>query len=128
MPYCPSCRSEYRAGTTSCADCGEKLVEALPEEKDRPLGERVDIYVCSSQPLATRVLAVLEDGGIGGLVRFRGSTAFPMTAGTENQHIIAVREDDAASAIELIRAAIADEVIDDDGELLTPEADVTEQE
>lgn len=29
--YCPSCRSEYRAGITTCQPCGVALVEALPE-------------------------------------------------------------------------------------------------
>lgn len=32
MPYCPECRSEYRAGFTHCKTCvgGPALVEALP--------------------------------------------------------------------------------------------------
>ena len=29
MPFCPSCRSEYRPGVETCADCGETLVDAL---------------------------------------------------------------------------------------------------
>jgi hypothetical protein len=32
LPYCPRCRSEYRAGFTRCADCGLDLVDELPEE------------------------------------------------------------------------------------------------
>src|SRR5688572_15037076 len=32
MPYCPNCRSEYRAGFTSCKACGGlALVDELPE-------------------------------------------------------------------------------------------------
>jgi len=32
MPFCPSCRAEYKAGTASCADCGDALVdEGSPE-------------------------------------------------------------------------------------------------
>jgi hypothetical protein len=30
MPFCPACRSEYRAGFVRCADCGATLVETLP--------------------------------------------------------------------------------------------------
>ncbi|HLY73726.1 MAG TPA: hypothetical protein VKU80_06365, partial [Planctomycetota bacterium] len=29
MPFCPQCRSEYRAGFDRCADCGAGLVEQL---------------------------------------------------------------------------------------------------
>jgi hypothetical protein len=32
MPFCPQCRDEYRAGFTTCADCGAALVDALPSE------------------------------------------------------------------------------------------------
>lgn len=30
--FCPSCRTEYRAGFTKCADCGVDLVATLPAE------------------------------------------------------------------------------------------------
>jgi hypothetical protein len=36
MPYCPSCRSEYRPGVRACVHCEVDLVDALPEaEADR---------------------------------------------------------------------------------------------
>jgi len=28
--WCPSCRTEYREGSTRCADCGAELVDELP--------------------------------------------------------------------------------------------------
>jgi len=31
MPFCPKCRYEYQHGVTVCPDCGEKLVNSLPE-------------------------------------------------------------------------------------------------
>lgn len=31
MPYCPNCRTEYREGIVTCADCEVPLVTALPE-------------------------------------------------------------------------------------------------
>ena len=31
--FCPSCKAEYRAGFTECADCGVDLVYELPEEQ-----------------------------------------------------------------------------------------------
>ena len=32
--FCPVCRSEYRAGTATCVDCGAALVEELPPEPE----------------------------------------------------------------------------------------------
>jgi hypothetical protein len=32
MPFCPKCRSEYREGFETCSDCGEMLVNILPEQ------------------------------------------------------------------------------------------------
>lgn len=33
MPWCPKCKSEYRAGFEVCADCGCKLVEEEPTDE-----------------------------------------------------------------------------------------------
>jgi hypothetical protein len=32
MPFCPSCRCEYRIGFARCSDCDMELVESLCEE------------------------------------------------------------------------------------------------
>jgi len=36
MPFCPSCRFEYREGITRCRDCGVELVAELPPEDAQP--------------------------------------------------------------------------------------------
>ena len=36
MPYCPSCRLEYRPGFTICPDCNKELVEELPLLEEKP--------------------------------------------------------------------------------------------
>ena len=33
MPFCPSCKAEYVKDSIECPDCGEKLVESLPEDE-----------------------------------------------------------------------------------------------
>ena len=33
MPFCPTCRFEYREGFTHCPDCGCDLVETLAVEE-----------------------------------------------------------------------------------------------
>lgn len=34
--YCPTCRTEYRAGFSTCADCGVPLVHSLDEAGEIP--------------------------------------------------------------------------------------------
>lgn len=34
MPFCPKCRYEYKPGIAVCADCGEELVDILPEQTE----------------------------------------------------------------------------------------------
>ena len=36
MPWCPECRSEYRDGFFRCADCGARLTNVCPPEKEKP--------------------------------------------------------------------------------------------
>ena len=36
MPFCPSCREEFREGFTQCSDCGATLVAELPPEVTEP--------------------------------------------------------------------------------------------
>ena len=34
MGFCPSCRIEYLPGITECPDCGEKIVDTMPDIPD----------------------------------------------------------------------------------------------
>jgi hypothetical protein len=66
MPFCPKCEIEYRAGFTTCANCGEPLVESLPAPPEvlidnEPLAE---IYLAPNQFLASDMKATLEAAGI----------------------------------------------------------------
>jgi hypothetical protein len=36
MPWCPTCRDEYREGFTTCSECGAALVAALPGDTPAP--------------------------------------------------------------------------------------------
>jgi hypothetical protein len=36
MPWCPTCRDEYRDGFTTCSECGAALVASLDEEPPAP--------------------------------------------------------------------------------------------
>ncbi len=118
MPYCPTCRTEYRSDKSTCGDCGAELVDSLPGDDQKPLGERVDVFVSFREQQVNRVVALLQEGGVDGMVRFRGSSAFPMNVGTQNEHIVAVLVEDVPRAVELITVAVKDQFIDDDGRLL----------
>ena len=36
MPFCPKCRYEYKSGVSTCPDCDEALVSALPTSDPGP--------------------------------------------------------------------------------------------
>lgn len=117
MPFCPSCRSEFREGSKTCAECGEALVSQLSPEE--PLkGERADIYICYNDQLLLRVVDLLEAVNIEALVRDRGSSSFPTSVGTTSKKLVAVRQEEMTKAKSAIQSAIDDGVIDDSGSLL----------
>ena len=105
MPFCPSCRTEYRADTTTCADCKTDLVAQRPPEEAHPAGERIDVYICFNDQQATRAIGVLGDGNVEGLLRDRASSSFPTTVGMTAQKVIAVREQERTEAVALLREA-----------------------
>jgi hypothetical protein len=43
MPFCPSCKVEYRAGITLCSDCQVNLVESLPQPTPEEI-EAANLY------------------------------------------------------------------------------------
>ncbi len=71
MPVCPQCRSEYRAGFETCADCGLPLVEASQLPAPRAVGESVQEVVIASyngQPEAEMCAELLRGEGIPSVV------------------------------------------------------------
>ncbi len=116
MPICPSCRSEYRAGTQKCPECDVLLVDALNQQA--LADDTVDLYACYEAQQAERLTEILEDESIDVLVREQGSNVFPTTVGKTARRIIAVPSSEAARARELITAAIKDGVVPDEGEML----------
>lgn len=64
--YCPKCRSEYREGIYTCADCGVSLVDALPLASD---AELVQVFNTTDPALFPIVKSVLDAAGIPYLVQ-----------------------------------------------------------
>jgi hypothetical protein len=52
MPFCPSCRAEYRPGIERCADCGDELVETLAERYEPPPSTGNDVPIARADSLA----------------------------------------------------------------------------
>jgi hypothetical protein len=60
--FCPNCRTEYKEGITTCADCGAALVQAL-----EPIDERSEmVTVLETADLSEVALAksILEEADI----------------------------------------------------------------
>src|SRR3981081_377483 len=66
MPFCPTCRSEYRPGIETCADCGTPLVDELPERAGHRPGPEADVVVfrAPSLPMAEMWAELLGKNGI----------------------------------------------------------------
>src|SRR5258708_38226806 len=64
---CTGCRTEYRAGLTTCAECGRLLVDATHLPPPRPLGESIQEVVVAryqGQPEAEMWAELLRNEGI----------------------------------------------------------------
>ncbi|OGC95642.1 MAG: hypothetical protein A2W25_17535 [candidate division Zixibacteria bacterium RBG_16_53_22] len=61
--FCPNCRTEYKEGITTCADCGATLVAELPPD-DFERSELVTIYRSHELSEIAIAKSILEEAGI----------------------------------------------------------------
>lgn len=118
MPFCPVCRTEYRAGVQVCADDGATLVDSLPGD-DMTGTALVEIYTTYNGLEGERIFGILEDKGIACFVRSLQRAAFPTSAGAEAATRIAVPRVDVDKATALITQAREDEVVSRDGAFIS---------
>jgi hypothetical protein len=103
VSFCPTCRTEYVAGVTHCADCGRLLAQRLPDR--RPVGEpvtEVTVQTFANWLEASVWAERLRSEGIPVVVMPAGAGSQP---GTEQlwPHALRVRSTDVARAREILQ-------------------------
>ncbi len=124
--FCAKCKAEYNEGVTVCAECGEPLVDALPEAR-RPgpgtdLGLVTIVRTFVPQDIAI-IESLLDDAGID--YHIEGEMAlitYPMVTPAS----VMVRSDQADEARELLKDLKLGLYVfgpDDDTEIESDESD-----
>lgn len=114
MSYCPSCRSEYRAGIERCAPCEANLVETLAEpdaDRGQRLREAVASGADSAVPIgraayadACQMVETLQHKGVDAMVF--GDPASCGASGTCSHFLVMVLKDDAEAATMGLKAEL----------------------
>ena len=106
--YCPKCRTEYRNGFDTCADCKVPLVPELPKEPLTPSAPEyvdfIDLYSPKNQIELSFIQSILDSEGISYFVRNAnfGSLEVGPQIGLFNATMIQVQDDQFAKAKELL--------------------------
>jgi len=74
MPFCPKCEYEYKPEVGICPDCGETLVDSLPDPgHDEYAEDRWKLlYFATNRSAAEFLKETLEASGIACVVKYRG--------------------------------------------------------
>ena len=83
--------------------------------------EVVDLYLTYNYAEAQLIREILEDNGVHCILRDLEPSQFPFSVGKHSQHRIEVEDFNLAEATALIRQAIAEGALTDDGKFLFEE-------
>jgi hypothetical protein len=105
--WCPRCRTEYRQGYTTCADCGAELVEELPpvgptDADGHYQGRIVELERRPSRFEAETVAARLRAEGVRVMLPGDDAEGVYGSVGSVHGYRIMVAEDDLAAAQEIL--------------------------
>ncbi len=68
VPFCPNCEVEYKGQLSVCPECGEHLVESVPDEVDEVSEEPEEGMLClhrsPDQGQSEELTEALKDAGI----------------------------------------------------------------
>ena len=109
MPFCPECRTEYRAGFDRCSDCGAALVEVLPAE--RHAAAPYQLLLSTADPdLLPVVTSALDGAGIPWIADGAEAAALlPLGVGRGSSHGVAAEIHVPADRLEEARALLEGE-------------------
>lgn len=116
VKYCPVCEAEYQDAASQCPEDQAKLSTEKPVH---PLDDQafVAAYAATNELEAGRIVAMLQDENIEGMVRQTTNSVFPGAAGM--RFLLLVPGKDRAAAVQLIQQAINDEVLSQTGSYVT---------
>ena len=115
MPYCSSCKAEYRPNISICADCDVVLSEDPPDVYHPQ--RMADVYICSDVMMMSRALEVLSRSGLEVLHRDFSSSCFP-TMIEPAQQKLSVAFEHWQEAHDVLNGAMKEGLIADGGILL----------
>jgi hypothetical protein len=112
MPFCPSCRAEYREGFRRCEECDVELVAELPAQRGHDRNpDKMQLAKLASFPNASEaemIEELLEGNGINAVIR-GDVDPIGATSGAEPATLL-VDEADLARAREIYEAFFAGDV------------------
>jgi hypothetical protein len=119
MPFCPKCRYEYKTGLTSCPDCGENLVDVLPEEgqvAEEKYRDWVPLVRIQSTQMAEMVLESLRNKDIPSVIKsgvgyfgFVGTQGLSSYAPVGGGYTLMVAKDAVADAVEEVKLILGED-------------------
>ncbi len=101
MPLCPNCKYEYVDRATECPDCGQSLVDELPEEIIFDEKDWQVIYTSSFDYEVEMLKDNLESAGITANILSQKDSNFP-TPGDLSVIKLLVKTEDAENALNFI--------------------------
>jgi hypothetical protein len=106
MPFCPECRTEYRAGFDRCSDCGTALADVLPPEGHA--APPYELLLSTADPdLLPVVTSTLDAAGIPWVAEGAEAAALlPLGVGRGSSHGVAAEIHVPADRLEEARALL----------------------
>lgn len=128
MPYCPTCKHEYAAGTAECPDCKTTLVGELPFQAVQGEGTTwVEIASTGTEDEANLMRGFLEAEGIPAQIENVKFNLEPVNFGTMGDIRIYVPAEEEQHAQELLKQRETEyDKLDDEGETVVTDEGVAE--
>lgn len=128
MPYCPTCKHEYAAGTAECPNCKAKLVDELPFQAVPGEGTTwVEIASVGTADEANLIRGFLEAEGIPAEIENVKFNVEPVNFGMMGDIRIYVGAEDEQRALGLLRQREAEyDKLDDDADTIVTDEGVAE--